>query len=142
MQLINQATPISLFVVKVPGIDTIGMFTSCSGLELRVDVLEYAEGGNNEFVHQLPGQVRYPNLVLTSGLTNDDALFKWFHATRTNAELKELIVTFQTHTHLPVRVFTFVNAFPVRWTGPTSKAGSSTVALETLEIAHGGLRGL
>ena len=138
----GQITPISLFVVKVPDIDTIGMFTQCSGLELRVDVLEYAEGGNNEFVHQLPGQLSYPNLVLTRGLTNEDAVFKWFGASRTNAELKEMTITFQTHKQQPIRTFTFANAFPVRWTGPTSEAGTATVALETLEIAHGGLQGI
>ena len=136
-----QITPISLFVVKVPDIDTIGMFTRCSGLELQVDVLEYAEGGNNEFVHQLPGQLRYPNLVLTRGLTNEDAVFRWFSATRTNAELKEVTLTFQTHMQQPVRTFTFANAFPVRWSGPASAAGLAEVALETLEIAHGGLQG-
>ncbi len=138
----GQITPISLFVVNVPDIDTIGMFTQCSGLELRVDVLEYAEGGNNEFVHQLPGQLSYPNVVLTRGLTNEDAVFKWFGATRTNAELKEMTITFQTHKQQPIRTFTFANAFPVRWTGPASEAGTATVALETLEIAHGGLQGI
>ena len=137
----GQITPISLFVVKVPDIDTIGMFTRCSGLELQVDVLEYAEGGNNEFVHQLPGQLRYPNLVLTRGLTNEDAVFRWFSATRTNAELKEVTLTFQTHMQQPVRTFTFANAFPVRWSGPASAAGTAEVAMETLEIAHGGLQG-
>ena len=135
-------TAVSIFVVSVPDIDTIGMFTHCSGLELQVDVLEYAEGGNNEFVHQLPGRIRYPNLVLTRGLTNEDAVFKWFSATRTKAELKEVTITFQNQLQRPIRTFTFADAFPVRWTGPQSEAGTATVALETLEIAHGGLKGL
>jgi phage tail-like protein len=135
-------TPISIFVVKVPDIDTIGMFTRCSGLELQVDVLEYAEGGNNEFVHQLPGRITYPKLVLARGLTNEDAVFKWFYATRTKAERKEVTITFQSHTQQPIRTFTFADAFPVRWTGPVSEAGTSTVAMETLEIAHGGLKGV
>jgi phage tail-like protein len=135
-------TPVSLFVVKVPDIDTIGLFTQCSGLEIKVDVLEYAEGGNNEFVHQLPGQVSYPNLVLERGLTNEDAVLKWFNATRTQPQLKEVTITFQTHTQQPIRTFTFADAFPVRWSGPTSQAGASTVALEMLEIAHSGLKGM
>jgi phage tail-like protein len=134
--------PASLFIVKVPDIDTIGMFTRCSGLELRIEVLEYAEGGNNEFLHQLPGQLKYPNLVLTRGLTNEDAVFKWFSATRTKAQRKEVTVTFQTQTKQPVRTFTFADAFPVSWTGPVSEAGTSAVGFETLEIAHGGLKGL
>jgi phage tail-like protein len=135
-------TPISLFVVTVPDIDTIGMFTRCSGLELNIDVLQYAEGGNNEFVHQLPGQLRYPNLVLTRGLTKEDAVLKWFAATRNQAQLKEVTITFQTHKQQPLRTFTFANAFPVRWSGPSSQAGTAEIAHETLEIAHGGLEGL
>lgn len=135
-------TPVCLFVVKVPDIDTIGLFTQCSGLEMKVDVFEYAEGGNNEFVHQLPGQVSYPNLILERGLTNEDAVLKWFNATRTQPQLKEVTITFQTHMQQPIRTFTFADAFPVRWTGSSSHAGSSTVALETLEIAHAGLKGM
>jgi phage tail-like protein len=135
-------TPVCLFVVKVPDIDTIGLFTQCSGLEMKVDVFEYAEGGNNEFVHQLPGQVSYPNLILERGLTNEDAVLKWFNATRTQPQLKEVTITFQTHLQQPIRTFTFADAFPVRWTGSSAHAGASTVALETLEIAHGGLKGM
>jgi phage tail-like protein len=135
-------TPVCLFVVKVPDIDTIGLFTQCSGLEMKVEVLEYAEGGNNEFVHQLPGQVSYPNLILERGLTNEDAILKWFNATRTQPQLKEVTITFQTHMQQPIRTFTFADAFPVRWTGPSSHAGASGIALEMLEIAHSGLKGM
>jgi len=135
-------TPVCLFVVRVPDIDTIGLFTSCSGLEIKIDVLEYPEGGNNEFVHQLPGQVSYPNLILERGLTNEDAVLQWFNATRSQAQLKEVTVTFQTHMQQPIRTFTFADAFPVRWTGSPAHAGSSTIAFETLEIAHSGLKGM
>ena len=89
-------TPVCLFVVRVPDIDTIGLFTQCSGLEMKVDVFEYAEGGNNEFVHQLPGQVSYPNLVLERGLTNEDAVLKWFNATRSQPQLKEVTITLKS----------------------------------------------
>jgi phage tail-like protein len=138
----NTITPVSIIVVKVPDIDTIGMFTQCSGLEMQIDVLQYPEGGNNEFVHQLPGQLRYPNLVLTRGLTNADAVFKWFSATRSQPQLKEVTIIFQNQKQEPIRTFTFADAFPVRWSGPTAEAGTATVAMETLEIAHGGLKDL
>jgi phage tail-like protein len=138
----SSITPTSIFVVKVPDIDTVGMFTRCCGLELTIDVFQYAEGGNNEFVHQLPGRLSYPNLVLTRGLTDQDAVFKWFSATRTQPQLKEVTITFQTHTGDPIRTFTFADAFPVKWSGPCAEAGTGAVALETLEIAHGGLKDL
>jgi len=69
------------FHLSIPDIDTIGSFWQCSGLELSFDVYEYHEGGNNDFVHRLPGALRFPNLMLSRGLTNKDALLKWFYAT-------------------------------------------------------------
>ena len=34
----------------------------------------------------------------------------------------------------------FSDAFPVKWTGPELNASQSAVAVETLELAHSGLR--
>src|SRR5689334_10386483 len=81
----------AVFTVKIPDIDTIGYFSECSGLELTRQVYEYQEGGNNDFVHRLPGPVTYPNLLLSRGLTNEDALLKWFLATTT--QQKDVILT-------------------------------------------------
>ncbi len=83
------------FVLKIPDIDTVGFFMHCSGLELDFDVFEYQEGGNNDFVHRLPGGLHYPNLVLSRGLTKEDVLLKWFWATHTQAERKEITLTLQ-----------------------------------------------
>jgi phage tail-like protein len=127
-----------LFIVKIPDVDTIGYFSHCSGLELSFDVFEYQEGGNNDFVHRLPGTMRYPNLVLSRGLTEQEALLKWFMATRTEAERKEITLTLKTGS--AERMWTFADAFPVKWTGPTLDAETGDIATETLEIAHTGLK--
>ena len=63
---------------------------------MEFEVFEWAEGGNNEFVHHLPGRLRYPYLRLEAGLTEDDAMQKWFWATREKAELKEITVELQS----------------------------------------------
>jgi phage tail-like protein len=126
----------TVFTVKIPDIDTIGYFSTCTGLELSREVFEYQEGGNNDFVHRLP--VTYPNLVLSRGLTNEEALLKWFWATQTQAEQKEVTLTLGEQS--ASRSWTFADAFPVRWTGPQIGADGRTVALETLEIAHSGLK--
>jgi len=34
----------------------------------------------------------------------------------------------------------FSDAFPTKWTGPELNAGQSAIAIETLELAHSGLR--
>ena len=61
----------------------LGIFRGLSGLELSFDVLEYREGGNNDFVHRLPGRVSYPNLVCSWGLVNDATLLQWVMQTHT-----------------------------------------------------------
>jgi phage tail-like protein len=108
-------------------------------------VLEYREGGNNDMIHRLPGRLHYPNLVLSWGLVQDEDLLKWFGATHTQAQPQEITLTLTTargSTSAPQRKFTFVDAFPVRWSGPQLGADSHDPQSwgETLEIAHSGLK--
>ena len=133
-----QAFSIHTFVLKIPGIDEVGFFMSCTGLELTFDVYEYREGGRNDIVHRLPGGLSYPNLVLSRGLTRENALLKWFYATQTEAERKEITLTLRGGPD--ERTWTFSEAFPVKWTGPQIDSQGSSIATETLEIAHAGLR--
>ena len=134
-------------VIHVPEISDqtshIGIFRSLSGLEVSFDVLEYHEGGNNEFVHRLPGRLRHPNLVLSWGIVNDETLLKWFFATHVEAKRKEMTLTLTASRgddSKAVRKFHFADAFPVRWSGPQLSADSDAQSWgETLEIAHTGL---
>lgn len=126
------------YVVTIPDIDPIGGFSDFYGLELSVDVFEYREGGNHDVVHRLPGSVNYPNLTLRRGLTHQTALLDWFEATRKQAERKEVTISMKGAEG--IRSFTFADAFPVRWIGPRGSAAGTDVAIEELEIAHGGLR--
>lgn len=127
------------WALTIPDIDTLGYFDHCAGLEMSVEVFEYREGGNNDFVHHLPGCVVYPNLVLSRGITNADALLKWFQATQAKADLKEITITLIGNDSTN-RSWTFADAFPIRWTGPVLDANNHGVATETLEIAHSGLK--
>ena len=127
------------FKITVPGLD-IGMFRECSGLSMEFDVFEWAEGGNNEFVHHLPGRIRYPYLSLVKGMTDQANLQQWFWQTRQQAELKEVTVELHTPGSSATRAWTFADAFPVRWTGPTVAAEGRGIAVEALDVAHAGLR--
>jgi phage tail-like protein len=136
-------------ILEVPNITSnstfMGIFKGLSGLEVNFDVYEYAEGGNNDFVHRLPGRMRYPNLVLSWGLVHDESLFKWFVATHGQAQLQEITLTLTASrgaSSTDVRKFTFVDAFPVRWSGPQLVTDNHDPESwgETLEIAHSGLK--
>jgi phage tail-like protein len=136
-------------VLEVPNITQntffLGIFKGLEGLEVWYDVLEYVEGGNNDFVHRLPGRMRYPNLRLSWGFSSDDMLLKWFLATHTKAEPQEITLTITAakgDLQREVRKFVFTDAFPVHWSGPVlhANAGDPETWGETLEIAHSGLK--
>ena len=133
----EQLIAADVFILNVPDIDTIGQFSHCSGLEMSFEMYEYAEGGNNDFVHKLPGRLMFPNLLLSRGLTNSDALLRWFAQTKTKAQTKQVTLTVKSGSQQ--RQFTFQDAFPVRWTGPTFDTNAPAIGSESLEIAHSGL---
>ena len=117
---------------------SIGAFTSVRGLEMQVDFIEYREGGMNNVVHRLPGQMRYPNLVFSQGVTAKGALEKWVMGEGIQPKLKTVIVTLLDTDSTEVRTWKFADGYPVRWTGPVLDAGGTMIAGEELEIAHGG----
>ena len=129
------------FLVEIEGLVT-GGFTDVDGLQAEIEVKEYREGGQNDYVHKLAGPARYPsNLVLKRGLTDAMTLWQWCQdtlqgdVTRRNGSIVLLDATGQETWR-----WNFVDAYPVKWSGPSLKADSATVAVETLELAHHGLR--
>jgi phage tail-like protein len=126
------------FLIEIQGRE-IGRFAQCTGLGVEFDVLEYAEGGNNEYVHQLRGRVRYPNVVLGRGVTHEDELLRWLFTAEAPTKRPTVTITMQDASGKPVRHFALAAALPVRWTGPSAAMGSMSAATESLEISHAGL---
>jgi phage tail-like protein len=127
------------FRVEVEPKVQIGEFRECTGLSMEREILEYAAGGNNDFVYKLPGRAKYANLVLKRGITAQKELVKWFRDTQSNLVLSTVTVTLLHPTGEGARVWAFKGAYPVKWAGPNLNAGSDSAATETLEIAHCGL---
>ena len=125
------------FLVKADDC-TIGRFAHCHGLSAEYEIEEYAEGGQNAFVHKLRGRMRYPNLVLSRGITHETGLMDWYLKASKAGERGNISVSLLGPDGKPVRQWGFEGAFPVRWEGPVLNARSHTAATETLEIAHRG----
>lgn len=137
----------SNFLFEVDGVE-IGAFKEVSGLELSVATVEYAEGGQNQYVHRLPGAIRWPNLVFRRGLVNSDALFDWvskssghgFAGNENTLTRATGAVTLVDSHGARLRAWEFEGVFAVRWTGPTLSADLAEPLVETLEVAHNGFR--
>jgi phage tail-like protein len=133
------------FVFTVEGL-TIGAFTEVSGLSVSIDVEELAEGGQNQYTHKLPGRMKWPNLVLKRGVTNTDNLFQWF--TQSSGDgfagggnkivRRNGAVELRDAAGKVVRRWEFVEAYPVKWSGPKLAASGRDLAVEELEVCHRG----
>jgi phage tail-like protein len=129
------------FRVKL-GALTIGRFRECSGIAVEVETKDYMEGGNNDWVHKLPTRIKYPNVVLKRGVTHESALLDWFEATRRSypGNFQELTIELLGPGSVTVRAWQFMDAYPVKWTGPNLNASSNQIATETLEMVHKGFK--
>lgn len=136
------------FIFEVDGV-RVGAFTEVSGLQVEVDLAdEIKEGGQNEFVHRLPGRLKWSNLLLKRGTTVDNHLFDWFkrssgegfEANRGRLERTTAALSMVDGRGSVLRTWVFFDAFPVKWSGPKFAAASSEVASEELEVAHHGFR--
>jgi phage tail-like protein len=134
----DQSAPAIWFELDIQG-KAVGYFTEISGLSAEVETLAYSEGGMNEFQHKLPTRVKYPNLVLKRGITTKADLQKWFQKSHTQAERTGIRLSMLDQAGTRLRTWSFVNAFPIKWTGPNFNTSQSSLAVEAIEIAHEGI---
>jgi phage tail-like protein len=135
------------FLFEVDGVE-IGVFREVAGLQVTVDVVEVAEGGQNSYSHKLPARMSWPNITFKRGLTQSDALFAWlqkssgegFAGNKNSLKRSTGAVTVLDQTGTRLRSFEFLDVFPVRWKGPDFSIESRSPLEEELEIAHHGFR--
>ena len=128
--------PAIRFELKVDALGDIGNYTQVQGLSGTMDVMEYPEGGRNDFVHKLPTRVKWNNITLKRGLTKEANLLTWFAST---PEANSVSLTAFDSEGQPLRTWALTNAFPVKWTGPDVNAGGTDMMTESLESAHHGI---
>jgi phage tail-like protein len=117
-----------------------GVFTEVGGLQVEMDVMDYQEGGNNGFVHRLPGFTKVSNLTLKRGMTSSNEFFKWC-ADIASGKFTRRHVSIVMYDVAGNKLMTwnYKNAYPVKWIGPQFRASDATAAIETLELAHEGM---
>ena len=116
-------------------------FTEVSGLSVEMNVEEVQEGGNNHFVHRLPGQCKVGNLVLKGGVVSASEFFKWMmEIAQGRITRRNISVILYDLKGAELMRWNFINAFPIKWTGPNLKADDTLATIESLEIAHEGLK--
>lgn len=127
------------FRIEIDGI-TEGGFSEASGLQVTTQVEDFREGGLNTFIHKLPKETTFDNLVLKKGLADSQALWNWHREVMAGKFKRRTIhiIMLKDRADDIAHQWGFKEAYPVKWTGPEFKSDANTVAFESLEIAHHG----
>jgi phage tail-like protein len=128
------------FRVEINGIQKAG-FREVAGLDATSDPILYREGNEKVYTERkLPGQVKYSNITLKWGITDDHTLWDWRKKVidgKTERQTGSIVLVDEAGND-KLR-WNFVNGWPTKWTGPSFNAVNNEVAVESLEIAHEGI---
>jgi phage tail-like protein len=123
------------FKVEVQGI-TEGHFAECSGLGMRLQVISYREGGNNQLTHRIPGAVDYAAVTLRYGLTRSAELWQWMQGiVQGNIDRRNVsIVMLEPDGNTEALRWNLLNAWPSECVGAPLNAGGNELAIETITL--------
>lgn len=138
--------PPSAFYFKVVFSATAGTadtsFQEVSGIGSEIETESYVEGGENRYVHQLPKSVKHPKLVLKRGIAQmTSPLVIWCRSVFEGDFMIPIVpmpmmVYLMNENKIPIRAWSFANAYPVSWEVESFNSTKNEVAIEKLELNY------
>ncbi len=113
-------------------------FQEVSGISTELETESIKEGGENRFLHHLPIRAKYNDLVLKRGLLSDSTLLEWCKDAIENLSISptNVWVTLLNEQQEPLQTYSFVNAWPKKWSISDFNAQESRLVVETLELSY------
>lgn len=132
------ASSLSLLTTLLPE----AAFQSVTGLAGELEVMTYAEGGVNDHVHQLPVRHSWSRITLKRGIVLGGGLWDWYYAGLYDplGSRRDGTILMLSLQGLPMMAWTFKAGLAAKWSGPDLDAMTGNLAMESLEIAHEGLK--
>ncbi|MBE9011689.1 phage tail protein [Pseudanabaenaceae cyanobacterium LEGE 13415] len=128
------------FFIEWNGIIHAG-FQECTGLDSTQQAGEYREGTDPLTMRKIPGLVSYSNITLSRGITNNDELWQWRDEfVQGKGNRREVSIVLRDDTGEERIRWNLTNCWPTTWKGADLKANADDFALETLELAHEGIK--
>jgi phage tail-like protein len=127
------------FKLSFKGDDT--AFQEVSGISKELHLEEVIGGGENRFKYRLPNISTSSNLVLKRGLvTKGSKLVDWCAATMDNGliaaiETHDVSVTLMNEKGNSTAMWTFYNAYPVKYAVSDFKSQENSIVIESIELA-------
>ena len=117
-------------------------FKEVSGLTLEIETESILEGGVNDYEYKLPKQVKHGNLILKRALMPvDEKIVKWVKRWLDGdfsrpIERKEIIIKLLNQNGNPLRTWTCMNAYPVKWEIDAFDSEQNKIVIESIELTY------
>lgn len=125
-------------------------FAECSGLDVQIDKEVFSEGGVNDQQRVLLKQIKFNEITLKRGMTDDLTFWDWINQVISTGRAQQQKAKKDTRRNISILVFnqagetmqawTLQGAVPVSWKTPSLQADSTSVAIEELTLAFEGLQ--
>jgi phage tail-like protein len=119
-------------------------FTEVTGLVMEREKIEYRHSDSKDFNKiSMPGMVKNNNITLKRGKFEGDFDFNTWLEDVANDRIngrRDLIIRLLNEKHEPVAAWSAARCFPVKITAPDLKSDANEIAVESLEVAHEGLK--
>lgn len=149
------ATGITSALVSIGTQALFGGFAEIQGLDTRLEIEDYWEGGNNLAPRRFVKHGAYPDLVMKRGVGFDTSLVDWHIQAKLTANVRirkdgiillmdrggpaDVAVGIPFVDRIPVAGWWFRNALPKEIRGPNLSAKGNEIAVEQLVLSHEGL---
>jgi phage tail-like protein len=131
------------FRVSIPGAGSSdAAFQEVTGLSKELGTEDVVCGGENRFKYRLPTIATFQNLVLKRGITTaESSLISWVKDTLDDGlanavQTKDIKVQLLNEEGDISMSWSFVSAYPVKWSASDLKSQESEVFIETLEFSY------
>ncbi len=116
-------------------------FQEVTGISKTLNTEEIVSGGENRFKYRLPTQVSFENLTLKRGIVlMKSPLIDWCQQTLDNGlamaiKPKDVIVKLLNADGQACQSWTFVKAYPVKWSVSELSSEKNALLIETMELS-------
>ncbi len=130
------------FLVELDGV-TQAAFREVAIPDSSQDPVEYRNGNEPPTVRKVPGLVKYGNVSLKWGITDSLELYQWRKQVedgKIKDARKAMAIVLWDDEGKPAARWEFSQAWPTKYDAPDLNATANEIAIETLEIAHEGMK--
>lgn len=133
------------FYVEIGG-ELAASFSECSGLDISIekDSTVTSEGGVNDQQRVFLKNVKFGDITLKRGITDDITFWKWLNelldTTKKKKTRRNITIIVFNQAGETMQSWTLIGAVPIAWKTPAFQADGNSVAVEELTIAFEGLQ--